>query len=335
MCVIQEYESIKESLIRGELVFFLGAGASLAHALGSQPFQPGSRLPSSSDLAQYLAQKCEFIGGRIEGICQEPREPGQKELHHCALIPAVTSRDLPKIAQYLVTRKKDEKFLYAYIRDVFLGQSEQPNAIHTLIANLVAAGKIPPPIVFTTNYDLLLEKIYDTTKIKFHVLSYIAASGDRNAGKFRHRAPNGSESVIRARNQLIPFKGVPVIVKMHGTIHETKSEADSYVITEEDYIRYLSQTSILNQLPPDIVSHIRDSRILFVGYSLSDWNLRVILSRLWEDQRLKTRSWAVRRLSQYETQFEQDFWEDKNVGTLNRDIDEVVSELRAMMPELL
>jgi hypothetical protein len=40
---------------------------------------------------------------------------------------------------------------------------------------------------------------------------------------------------------------------------------------------------------------MEDSHFLFLGYSMRDWNLRVILSRIWGAQQLDLKSWAVQR----------------------------------------
>jgi hypothetical protein len=66
---------------------------------------------------------------------------------------------------------------------------------------------------------------------------------------------------------------------------------DSYVITENDYIDYLSYIN-LPQIPANIVARMKQSHFLFLGYSLRDWNLRVILHRLWDDA-AGWNSWAV------------------------------------------
>ena len=38
-----------------------------------------------------------------------------------------------------------------------------------------------------------------------------------------------------------------------------------------------------------------ESHYLFLGYSMHDWNLRVILNRIWGAQQLDLKSWAVQR----------------------------------------
>jgi hypothetical protein len=85
----------------------------------------------------------------------------------------------------------------------------------------------------------------------------------------------------------LQFGERPVIAKIHGTIGRGMQDRDSFVITENHYIDYLSHTDIAQLIPVNIALRLRKSHFLFLGYSLNDWNLRVILHRLWV-----TPSWA-------------------------------------------
>ena len=38
-----------------------------------------------------------------------------------------------------------------------------------------------------------------------------------------------------------------------------------------------------------------ESHFLFLGYAMRDWNLRIILNRIWGSQQLDLKSWAVDR----------------------------------------
>jgi hypothetical protein len=76
------------------------------------------------------------------------------------------------------------------------------------------------------------------------------------------------------------------------------------VITEDHYIDYLTQADI----PAVLMERMADSHFLFLGYSLSDWNLRVILNRLWRDQQLSLPSWSIQKEID---RVEQRAWEDR------------------------
>ena len=47
-------------------------------------------------------------------------------------------------------------------------------------------------------------------------------------------------------------------------------------------------------LPVGLAARLRRSHLLFVGYELEEWNLRVFLRRLWGEERFY-RSWAIDR----------------------------------------
>ena len=69
-----------------------------------------------------------------------------------------------------------------------------------------------------------------------------------------------------------------VILKIHGEVDRTSPDWawDSFVITEDHYIDYLTHTDISNLVPVKVAAKLRRSHFLFLGYSLRDWNLRVM-----------------------------------------------------------
>ena len=76
-----------------------------------------------------------------------------------------------------------------------------------------------------------------------------------------------------------------------------------------------------------------DSHFLFLGYSLRDWNLRVILSRIWDGRRLASQSWAVQRESGRLSAIEKKLWQSRgDVELLYVELDEYVANLRAELP---
>ena len=77
------------------------------------------------------------------------------------------------------------------------------------------------------------------------------------------------------------------ILKIHGVVDRQNRACDSYVITEDHYIDYLAHKDIAQQLPVQLLEKMSWSHFLFLGYSLRDWNLRVILHRIWGEQKFK------------------------------------------------
>lgn len=104
--------------------------------------------------------------------------------------------------------------------------------------------KLLPHHIITTNYDKLLEK-----------------SNEPNARLY---------SVISEDRHLLSQNNNRYIIKMHGDI----DSLDNIVLKESDYIEY-SQTHIL--IETYIKSLLVDHTFLFVGYSLNDYNLKLIM----------------------------------------------------------
>ena len=48
-------------------------------------------------------------------------------------------------------------------------------------------------------------------------------------------------------------------------------------------------------MPVALAAKLRRSHFLFLGYEMADWNLRLILNRIWGERPVAYRSWAVQR----------------------------------------
>ena len=105
----------------------------------------------------------------------------------------------------------------------------------------------------------------------------------------------------------------PVVLKLHGAIDRGDSKRDSYVVTEDSYIDYLAGRDVGEQIPFSLRERMADSHYLFLGYSMHDWNLRVILNRIWGAQQLDLKSWAVQRepASAGAREVEEALWRDR------------------------
>ncbi|HDV5988302.1 TPA: SIR2 family protein, partial [Staphylococcus pseudintermedius] len=101
-------------------------------------------------------------------------------------------------------------------------------------------------IILTTNYDEFIEKVYNENN-KYKIKKYIGQRG------FFEDTENYSE-----------------IYKVHGCITDPKS----IVITEADY-SFFHKNSVL--ISAKIISMMINSPIIFMGYSLTDVNIRGII----------------------------------------------------------
>jgi|tagenome__1003787_1003787.scaffolds.fasta_scaffold20927241_2 SIR2-like domain len=252
----------------GKVVPLLGAGANLCDRFG--PYAPGHRdLPSGGELADYLKYEYSLSDGMD---------------------------DLVRVAQYL-NGKLGAGPLYDELHETF-ALDITPNRLHDLLASLpaiTAADEDELQLIVTTNYDDALERAFHEVGIPFDVYSYIS-DGERR-GKLRRTTSDGETEVIVRANEYDARAGKArtVILKIHGGIDRQDPDRDSFVITEDDYIDYLTRADPSSLLPPAIVDKLRRSHILFLGYSMRDWNLRAIFHRLWQDRKRGVRSWAIQR----------------------------------------
>ena len=125
-----------------------------------------------------------------------------------------------------------------------LSRQQVPRSrIHDLIIQLNF------PIIYTTNYDRNIEAAFDA-----HHKPYVKIANARDLAKTRD--------------------GATQIIKFHGDFEQE----ESLVITETDYFDRLRFDSPLDiKFRADALGKI----VLFLGYSMSDMNIRLLLHWLW------------------------------------------------------
>jgi DNA-binding SARP family transcriptional activator len=234
---------------------------------------------------------------------------------------------LPRIAQYVAVMKGLGP-LYDELH-ALLDADATPTPIHRFFASLPPVLRergVPHQLLVTTSYDLALEAAFLDAGEEFDVVSYVAAGGDR--GKFCHIAPNGTGRVIDLPNTYateLSLEERTVILKLHGQVDRDPARAwESFVVTEDDYIDYLSKSDVAGAVPVGLAAKLRRSHFLFLGYTMADWNLRVILNRLWSDQPLSYRSWAVQPDAK---PLEREFWRRRDVDVHELPLDRYVETL--------
>jgi hypothetical protein len=116
-----------------------------------------------------------------------------------------------------------------------------------------------------------------------------------------------------------------VILKLHGQVDRTPDrEWESFVVTEDDYIDYLASGDLAAAVPVALGAKLRRSHFLFLGYTMRDWNLRVILNRLWGNQAVNYRSWAVHPAA---TPLDHAFWRSRGIEAIDLPLEEYVGGL--------
>jgi DNA-binding SARP family transcriptional activator len=234
---------------------------------------------------------------------------------------------LPSIAQYVAVMQGFGP-LYDELHTMF-DTDAPPTPVHRFFAalpSLLRERGVPHQLLVTTSYDLALEAAFLTAGEEFDVVSYLAAGPAR--GKFCHIDPGGHGTLIDLPNLYateLSLERRTVILKLHGQVDRgPEREWESFVVTEDDYIDYLAQTDLAGAVPVSLAAKLRRSHFLFLGYTMADWNLRVVLNRLWSDQPLSYRSWAVQPEPK---PLEREFWRRRSVEVHELPLDRYVASL--------
>jgi DNA-binding SARP family transcriptional activator len=286
-------------------------GAILRQETGLQA--PGAAAPSEDHFDQVLAA---LFGGRLVVVLGADVADLATRLAQRFDYADKNGYGLPRVAQYVAVMQGSGP-LYDELH-ALLDADATPTAIHRFFASLpplLRARGLPHQLLVTTSYDLALEAAFLEAGEEFDVVSYVATGPQR--GKFCHIRPDGTGRVVDLPNTYateLSLEDRTVILKLHGQVDRgPEREWESFVVTEDDYIDYLSRSDVAAAVPVGLAAKLRRSHFLFLGYTMADWNLRVILSRLWSDQPLTYRSWAVQPEAK---PLEREFWRRRDVDVL-------------------
>lgn len=303
------YGEIADLLQTGQVIPFLGAGVNF----GTRP--PGEKwteknesfLPSGAELSQFLARQSNF-----------PSDDDHDTM------------DLAKVSSYFVEASARRR-LRDHLRKIF-DREFTPCPIHTYLAQVNA-----PMLVVTTNYDTLTEQAFQQAGRPFDLVIHPTDRKDVEASVLWWKHGDAEPVAVPPNQLFIDLNTTSVIYKMHGTVDRRLHKWDSYVITEEDYVDFLSRMTGQTAVPALFMRHFRTRHFLFLGYGLRDWNFRVVLKNLRaappaaahpnspEEEEEDLRSWAIQyRPSVLETEL----WNARRIRIYDVDINEFVRKLR-------
>jgi hypothetical protein len=308
----RHYFRVAKRMLDGKVVPFLGAGANLCGRPEGEGWRLGQFLPSGAELAQVLAKESGY--------------------------PDADDRDLLRISQF-VDAVLGGQTLYDYLRETF-DAAYPPTVLHRFLARTSTRLRergAPQQVVLTTNYDDALEQAFDEAGAPYDVLWYEAKPVEYG-GLFVHRHGDTATPIHLPNeyDELAPDERT-VIVKLHGAMVRGDASRDSYVITEDDYIQYLARNDIASQIPAVLRARITESHLLFLGYRMRDWNLRVVLQRLWGRQVLANKSWSIQReeADAELNEVEQKLWADRDVDLLYVPLDGYLDKLESEIDKQL
>jgi DNA-binding SARP family transcriptional activator len=294
------YGEIARAAAAGRLVIVIGPGAGAV----APPRAEQAALPSRDEVAAYLAE--------------------------CFDYPHGGDRDLARVSQY-VALMKGLGPLYDELHDLF-DHDYEPAPLERELAALVAALRqrgSRPPLIVTAAFDHALERAFTDSGEEFDAVCYVGAG--RHAGKFLHVSTGGTVALIDSPNtyvDLVPDRRT-VILKIHGQVDRSpEREWESFVVSEDDYIDFLTAPELAGVVPVGLVAKLRRSHFLFLGYPLQTWHVRVLLHRLWGRARVNYRSWAIQPSPD---PIEREAWRERGIDVFDVDPEDFVQRLAARL----
>jgi SIR2-like domain len=305
------YQIILEDWLDGKVIPFLGSAASRVGCKDNTDNSTNESNahfpPCGTSLAKMLARKMGFSENNKE------------------------TEDLLKMASYYELRYNRTRLKKA-LRKIMLDEGYQPNPLHILIADI---AKRHPHVIVTTNYDLILEMALTAKAVEYDLLIYPTDMLDKRGSMLFWEHGSDVPSYLIPNTFCINEKRT-LIYKMHGSaIVNDVEDLDNYVITERDYISFLNKMSDQHAIPGALIDYFSDRSFLFLGYSLQDWNLRVMLENLSRVMQTpqpkgthKLEAWAIQRNP---SAIEQEIWGMRGVNIHSMDLEEFVTNLRNEM----
>ena len=174
-----------------------------------------------------------------ECTCKKKDEPCTRDKDECRNRYAFSQEEFLRIPQYYYQNntENDHESYFNLIRTTLSG-GDGPNPIDDEIFALL------PRHIITTNYDSLLE--------------------DSKAANAQFYATVSKDS------ELLSVSSERYIIKMHGDLNDK----DTLVLKENDYIDYENNHPLISTF---IRSLLINHTFIFLGYSLNDYNLNLII----------------------------------------------------------
>ena len=258
---------IAEFVAARKCVLFLG---SAAHA-----HSPNHGRPPKPSPFDYPPAKCPPIGKGLAKILAEVS-------HY----PDQDRDNLPRVSQHIESSPAFGRHALVEAIKKAVHEGKEPSPALRMLAELEF------PLVVTTNYDQLYERALDLKAAEEReAAAALADEGERQRALARVTAYDVSiyrpvvydkkrdEKIetLDCPKELNPRR--PFILKIHGDV----SRPESLVVTDEDYIQFVLRMSDQPPYHPfgkNVLRHLIEWPTLFIGYSLLDYNLRLLLKTL-------------------------------------------------------
>jgi DNA-binding SARP family transcriptional activator len=294
----------------------------LRHDPGLSPKTNGGVADADADIVKAI------VAGRVVPVLGlDGALDLASDLAAAFAYPSDWPLDLARVSQYVATMNGSGP-LYDELHHRFEAAVE-PQPVHRFLARLAAilrARGAPHQLIVSGRYDLAIERAFEEAGEEVDVVTYVATGPYR--GKFWHRPPGEEPRAIDMPNTYateLSLDRRTILLKLHGAVDPYPDrEWESFVITEDDYIDYLGRSDVAAAVPVALAARLRRSHFLFLGYEMVDWNLRLVLHRVWGNRPVAYRSWAV---DPEPTPLERAFWRRFDVEVVAVDPDAYVGLL--------
>ena len=330
---LEAYTTIRKALAElglepSERLKALQAGI-LQHDPGLSPTASGSGLDADVEIVKAL------LSGRLVPVLGlDGAADLAAGLAAAFGYPSERPLDLARVSQYVATMNGWGP-LYDELHNRFEAAIE-PQPVHRFLARLASIVRqhgAMHPLIVSGRYDLAIERAFEEAGEELDVVTYVATGPFR--GKFWHRPPGEEPRPIDVPNTYateLTLERRSVLLKLHGAVDPfPEREWESFVITEDDYIDYLGRADVAAAVPVALAARLRRSHFLFLGYEMVDWNLRLVMHRVWGDRPVAYRSWAV---DPEPTPLERAFWRRFDIDVLAVEPDEYVGRLERRLEAL-
>lgn len=243
-----DVEYIASRIRQGQCILFLGS-AIHAPAPDDSPYTyPRSKCPPiGNQLSNMLADACDY--------------------------PDKDRENLQRVSWYYERNKVFRSRLVEFIKDaVHTGREPSP-----VLRGLARLGF---PIVITTNYDQLYEQALDLVARQQALAAGKSEAEAQQTRAVFDKSVYSQDSEVRTKDCAEkPTTARPYLLKIHGDV----DRPESLVVTDEDYIQFVIR---MYDKPPyhpigkNVRTHWVNWPTLFIGYRLSDYNLRLLFKTL-------------------------------------------------------
>ena len=370
------YEEIITAILEGSIVPFLGADINLcdrpSKAKDAKPSDwqvDGFYPPTNLELAAYIdrrtnGENCDLLlRGRCPLISDTSFGGRSKEVPpECPLRTGLVTRlDLQRVSQYF---DRNPGQLEDYINTVYNQSSYKPNNLHQFLVRLIEIykdypvdtdkpGATPYPLIVTTCFDRTLELAFEEKSQSFDLISY--TSSEKKFIHQRFDCQDGGNGGSWTKGEIISdekkhaafLQERPVILRLYGPANwESERRGENFAITEDHFLDYFLACDISEKLPTKLWNKLRDSRLWFLGYSLSYWNLRFIIRKIlqeienrYESRKKNIKWWAIQEKPEI---FDEEIWTKSHVkffkaqqiGSLEQYLQQIDRQLRDELEKL-